>query len=114
MSDQPVSSSHLKNSSLASPPPAIPDARTARNNQGQFNREFRLSAVGYAASCGKSQRAAALDMGVSDKTLSGWISEARPDTAGNIDVQRFDELAQLRTQNRQRLEQNASPPNGTL
>ena len=96
MADQPSSSSTLKNSSLSSLALVVPDGGTARDEQGHFNREFRLAAVRYAAGCGKSQRAAAVDMGVSDKTLGGWINQAKPDAAGNIDVQRFDELAQLR------------------
>ena len=95
-----------------SPPVATPDARSARNPKGHFARTFKLAAVRYAAGCGKSQRAAALDMGLSDKTLSMWISDARSDAlpgaqgAGAVDVQRFDELAQLRTQNRELLARN--------
>ena len=96
MADQPSSSSTLKNSSLSSLALVVPDGGTARDEQGHFNGEFRLAAVRYAVGCGKSQRAAAADMGVSDKTLGGWINQAKPDAAGNIDVQRFDELAQLR------------------
>ena len=62
---------------------------------------MRLPCIGYATSCGKSHKAAARDMGVSDKTLCGWINDARPDAAGIVDVQRFDELAQLRMQVRE-------------
>jgi len=99
---------------LASPPATAPDAASARGPKGHFNQAFKLAAVRYAAGCGKSQRAAAADMGVSDKTLSGWIGDAQPDprpprdlqgAAGVIDVQRFDELAQLRAQVRQQDEQ---------
>jgi len=108
-------SSSFKGSALSSLPPAVPrpvampampDARSARDLQGHFTQAFRLAAVRYAAACGKSQRAAAIDMGISDKTLSEWIRDARPDAAGVVDVQRFDELAQLRTQNRQLLASN--------
>ena len=96
------SSSHSKDSSPHSPPPAtLPDAAAARDPQGHFTHSFKLAAIGYANACGKSQKAAARDMGISDKTLSAWINDARPDHAGNIDVQRFDELAQLRIQNRE-------------
>ena len=92
--------------SPAVPPGAagvIPDAQAARNSQRHFTQPFKLAAVCYAASSGKSQRAAALDMGVSDKTLGEWIRDAQPDAAGVVDVARFDELAQLRAQNRELL-----------
>jgi len=50
-------------------------------------------------------------MGLSDKTLGGWVRDARPDPHGALDgqpfdVQRFDELAQLRVQNRELLARN--------
>jgi len=97
-----ASSSHSKDSSPDSPASAaLPDAKAARDAQGHFTQAFKLAAIGYATSCGKSQRAAARDMGISDKTLSGWVNDARPDAAGSVDVQRFDELAQLRAQNRE-------------
>jgi len=99
-----ASSSHSKDSSLDSPASAaLPDAKAARDPQGHFTQAFKLAAIGYANTCGKSQRAAARDTGISDKTLSAWINDARPDATGNIDVQRFDELAQLRTQVRELL-----------
>ena len=79
----------------------MPDARTSRDPQGHFTQAFKLAAVRYAASSGKSQRAAALDLGIRDKTLSGWINDARPDAAGVVDAARFDEPAQLRTRNRE-------------
>ena len=112
MVEQASPSSSFKDSSLSSGPPAVPrsiampDARSARDPRGHFAQAFRLAAVRYAAACGKSQRAAALDMGISDKTLSGWMNDALPDAAGVVDVQRFDELAQLRTQNRELLARN--------
>ena len=92
-------------SSAASPGAAgvIPDAQAARNSQRHYPQPFRIAAVRYAATCGQSKRAAALDMGVSDKTLGEWIRDARPDAAGVVDVARFDELAQLREQNRELL-----------
>jgi len=62
--------------------------------------------VRYAANCGKSQKAAAKDMGVNDKTLAGWVADARPDEAGVVDVARFGELAMLRAQNRDLLAAN--------
>jgi transposase len=62
--------------------------------------------VRYAAACGKSQRAAAGDMGISDKTLGEWVRDARPDAAGVVDAERFDERAQLRAQNRELLARN--------
>lgn len=93
--------SSLRPSGRSSDPP--PDAGAARDQKGHFTRAFKLAAVRYAAACGKSQRAAAIDMGISDKTLCTWIKDARPDASGVVDVQRFDELAQLRTQNRELL-----------
>ena len=124
-------SSPFKDSSLSSGPPAlvVPDARSARGPAGYFLQPFKLAAVRYAAACGKSQRAAALDMGISDKTLGEWIRDARPNATGVVDAERFDELAQLRTQNRDLLARNlrltagrdflktcagyfATPPNG--
>jgi len=112
MAEQPSLSSSLSDSSLSSAVPsatrssAAPDAASARDAQGHFTRPFRLAAVRYAVSCGKTLRAAALDMGISDKTLGGWVHDARPDAAGVVDVQRFDELAQLRAQNRELLARN--------
>jgi transposase-like protein len=81
----------------------MPDARVERDPRGHFTQPFKLAAVRYAAACGKSQRAAAQDMGLSDKTLGEWLRDARPDPAGVVDAQRFDELAQLRSQNRELL-----------
>jgi transposase-like protein len=104
--------SSLKSSSPSSSPPAVPrsyatpDAAAARDPQGHFTQAFRLAAVRYAAECGQSQRAAARAMGLSDKTLSMWMGDARPDAAGIVDGPRFDELAQLRTQNRELLARN--------
>ena len=104
-------SSSSKGSALSSEPPGLsppvvtPDARSARNPKGHFTQAFKLAAVRYATECGKSQRAAALDMGVSDKTLAVWMGDAKPDAAGVVDVQRFDELAQLRARVRQQDEQ---------
>jgi len=103
-----------KDSSPDSPPAspgtlAAPDANTARDAKGHFTQAFKLGAVRYAAACGKSQRAAAADIGISDGTLADWSRDARPVPAGKdgvIDVQRFDELAQLRTQNRELLARN--------
>ena len=101
-------SASVKDSSLPPASPAPPDARASRDPSGHFTQAFRLAAVRYAAACGKSQRAAARDMGISDKTLSDWARDARPDpVTGAVDVARFDELAQLRTQNRELLAQTA-------
>lgn len=109
------SSPSFPDSSLSSVPPAaarsvtataVPDARSARDAQGHFTRPFRLAAVRYAMTCGRSLKAAALDMGLSDKTLGGWVRDAAPDSAGIVDVQRFDELAQLRRENRELLARN--------
>lgn len=86
--------------------PGVPDSHSSRDSQGHFTQAFRVAAVRYALSCGKSQRAAAKDMGISDKTLSGWVNDARPDAAGVVDVERFDELAQLRKDNRELLSRN--------
>jgi len=101
-------SSPFKDSSVSSVPPAlvVPDARAARGSAGCFLQPFKLAAVRYAAACGKSQRAAALDMGISDKTLGEWIRDARPNATGVVDAERFDELAQLRSQNRELLARN--------
>jgi transposase-like protein len=90
---------------------AAPDANAARDAQGHFTQAFKLAAVRYAAACGKSQRAAALDIGISDGTLGEWSRDARPvppaaGKDGVIDVQRFDDLAQLRAQNRELLARN--------
>lgn len=105
-------SSSFKSVSATSPQPTgvtrlvPPDANAARDAKGHFTQPFRVAAVRYAVTCGKSQRAAALDMGVSDKTLSGWINDAQPDAAGVVDVERFDELAQLRADKRDLLARN--------
>ena len=109
-------SSSVKDSALPPPPPpppvvaaassspAPPDARASRDPSGHFTQAFRLAAVRYAAACGKSQRAAARDIGISDRTLADWARDARPDpVTGAVDVARFDELAQLRAQNRELL-----------
>lgn len=108
MTETTSASASFKASSLSSIPPAVavPDARAARDAQGHFTQPFRLAAVRYALACGKSQRAAAADMGISDKTLGEWVRDARPDAAGVVDAPRFDELAQLRTQNRELLARN--------
>mgnify|MGYP000249072443 CR=1 FL=1 len=110
-----ASSPSFSDSSLCSVPPvgaqsaavakavAAPDGNTARDAQGHFTQPFRVAAVGYALSCGKTLKAAARDMGISDKTLGGWVSDARPNAAGGVDVDRFDELAQLRKDNRELL-----------
>jgi len=113
MAKTPLASSSFKEISSDPPAapavtaqPAVPDAASARTGRGRFTREFRLAAVRYAASCGKPQRAAARDMGVSDKTLAGWVADARPEQAGVVDVARFDELTMLRAQNRDLLAAN--------
>ena len=85
----------------------VPDSSSARDPQGHFTQGFKVAAVRYAVSCGKSQRAAAVDLGISDKTLSAWINDAKPDAAGIVDATRFDELAQLRSQNRELLARTA-------
>jgi transposase-like protein len=76
-------SSPFKDSSPDSPPAspgvlAAPDANAARDAKGHFTQAFKLAAVRYAAACGKSQRAAALDIGISDGTLGEWSRDARP------------------------------------
>ena len=68
---------------------------------------IKIAAVRYAASCGKSQRATAKDLGLSDGTFGDWTRDAQPDSAGIVDASRFDELAQLRTQNRELLARTA-------
>jgi len=82
---------------------AAPDAGAARDSKGHFTQAFKRAALRYAAVCGKSQRAAAIDMGISDKTLCNWVKDAQPNASGVVDVQRFDELPQLRAQNRELL-----------
>ena len=94
-------------SSVPSPAVAVPDAKAARDAQGHYPQAFKVAAVRYAASCGKSQRAAAKDLGISDGTLGDWTRDAQPDSAGIVDAARFDELAQLRTQNRELLARTA-------
>lgn len=114
MADQSSLSSPCKDSSLSSLPLTVPDAKAARDAQGHFLQPFKLAAVRYAVACGKSQKAAALDMGLSDKTLGEWVRDARPGgggvgrvgisqagVAGVVDAERFDELAQLRAQVRE-------------
>jgi transposase-like protein len=110
------SSPSFSDSSLSSVPSAaarrltvtgVPDAHSARDAQGHFTQPFRVAAVRYALTCGKSLKAAARDMGLSDKTLGGWVRDAAPDSAGIVDVQRFDELAQLRKDNRELLARNS-------
>ena len=100
----------------------MPDAGASRDRKGHFNEAFKHAAVRYAMTCGKSQRAAARDMGVSDKTLCAWIGDARPEGAvppartrpasaagvatAVVDVEKFDELARLRAQTRELLAAN--------
>ena len=57
---------------------AAPDANAARDAKGHFTQAFKLAAVRYAMACGKSQRAAAVDIGISDGTLADWSRDARP------------------------------------
>jgi transposase-like protein len=104
-------SSSFKDSSPDSPPGTLvaPDANAARDAKGHFTGAFKLAAVRYAAACGKSQRAAAADIGISDGTLADWSRDTRPVPAardGVVDVERFDELAQLRSQNHELLARN--------
>lgn len=116
MDPQPSTSSSSPGSAISSDPPGVPDAAAARNAKGHYTREFKLAAVRYVAASGKSQRAAAKDLGLSDKTLGEWLRNARPTPAapaeapaagvrGFVDAGRFDELAQLRSQNRELLAQ---------
>jgi len=60
---------------------AAPDAGAARDSKGHFTQAFKLAALRYAAACGKSQRAAAIDMGISDKTLCNWVKDAQPESS---------------------------------
>ena len=94
-------------SSVPSPAVAVPDAKAARDAQGHYPQAFKVAAVRYAASCGKSQRAAAKDLGISDGTLGDWTRDAQPDAAGIVDAARFDELAQLRADKRDLLARTA-------
>jgi transposase len=108
MDPQPSPSSSARGSALSSDLPGVPDAAAARNAKGHYTREFKLAAVRYVTTSGKSRRAAARDLGLSDKTLGGWLSDARPTPVApvasvGVDVGRFDELAQLRGQNRELL-----------
>lgn len=111
---QPSTSSSSPGSAISSDPPGVPDAAASRNAKGHYTREFKLAAVRYVTASGKSQRAAAKDLGLSDKTLGEWLRNARPapaaavaasvpDARGVVDAGRFDELAQLRSQNRELL-----------
>ena len=45
-------------------------------------------------------------MGISEKSLADWSKDARPSDTGEIDVERFDELAQLRAEKRDLLARN--------
>jgi transposase-like protein len=99
-------SSSLSSSSSAIAGVAAPDASAARNGNGHYTHVYKIAAVRYAVACGKAQRRAAADMGISENTLSTWIRDAKPSPAGVVDVERFDELAQLRTQNRELLAAN--------
>jgi len=38
-------------------------------------------------------------MGISEKSLADWSKDARPSDTGEIDVERFDKLAQLLARN---------------
>ena len=116
------STTFKEGSGPAGSPGEVPDARAARDRKGHFYEAFKHAAVRYAMACGKSQRAAARDMGISDKTLCGWISDARPEGAvppartrpaspagaatAVVDVETFDELARLRAQTRELLAVN--------
>jgi transposase len=116
MDPQPSTSSSSPGSAPSSGPPGVPDAAASRNAKGHYTREFKLAAVRYVATSGMSRRAAARDLGLSDKTLGEWLRDARPapaapvaasvpGTRGVVDAGRFDELAQLRGQNRELLAQ---------
>lgn len=112
MAEESSPSSSLKDSSLSSHLPSgstrlvPPDGNAARDVKGHFAQPFRGAAVRYAVTCGKSQRLAAADMGISEKTLCTWVRDAQPSSAGDINVDRFDELAQLRADKRELLAQN--------
>lgn len=82
---EPLSSSFTSKDSFPDSAPGMlvpPDANAARDNKGHFTQVFKLAAVRYAAACGKSQRAAAADIGISDGTLADWTRDARPVPAG--------------------------------
>jgi transposase len=78
-----------------------PDASTSRDAKGHLTQAFRAAAVRYALTCGKTPKQAAADMGISSKSISDWANDAQPSPNGEFDVQRFDELAQLRTRVRE-------------
>jgi len=107
MNQQSSPSSSFKDSALSARTRAVlepivpPDAATARDAKGHFTQAFRLAAVRYALTCGKTRKQAAADMGVSSKSISDWSNDAQPSAAGEIDVERFDELAQLRARVKQ-------------
>ena len=105
-SSRSLSSSLSSSSSPVIAGVAAPDASAARNGKGHYTHAYKIAAVRYAVACGKSQRRAAADMGVSENTLCSWIRDAKPSPAGVVDVERFDELAQLRAQNRELLATN--------
>lgn len=112
MKDPSSPSSSFKDSAIAARTRAVaevvtpPDAAVSRDAKGHFTQAFRLAALRYALACGKTRQQAALDMGISSKSLSDWSKDAKPASAGEIDVQRFDELARLRADNRELLARN--------
>jgi len=83
-----------------------PDGVMARDAKGHFTQAFRVAALRYAFTCGKTSKLAAADMGISTKSLAEWSKDALPSDTGEIDVERFDELAQLRAEKRDLLARN--------
>jgi len=105
MAEPPSLSSSLKDSahSARTRADAIvpPDAAASRDAKGHFTQAFRVAAVRYALTCGKTRKQAAADMGISSKSIADWSRDAQPSPTGQIDVERFDELAQLRVRVRE-------------
>jgi hypothetical protein len=106
-------SSSYTDSSLSSASPGgaisavMPDAKTTRDPQSHFTDVFKVAAVRSMPAPRESRSGRRRwTWGSATKPSSGWINDARPDAAGIVDVHRFDELSQLRSQNRELLARN--------
>ena len=72
-------------------------------SRSPYPPEFRAQAVELVRSSGKSQRAIAQDLGISNEALRQWIKQADLDAGVGHDgltTSEREELAQLRRENR--------------
>lgn len=71
--------------------------------RGTYPPEFRAEAVKLYRESGKSQRQIALDLGISNETLSKWVRQADLDEGRRSDgltTAEREELRRLRRENR--------------